>query len=95
MAFWFLRIPVLEGKLTSLRRKVSRSRQKTASPSVEVESFFGWSGLGLLKAYGPRPDIVFTFLNNPADEANEETDHEDKENDVKVLVVQLLSKTPG
>jgi hypothetical protein len=49
--------------------------------------------LGLLKAYGPRPGKVFSFLNNATVEVDEKTAAgENKgENKVKVLVVQLFS----
>jgi hypothetical protein len=58
-----------------------------------IESFFKRSGLGLLKLYGSRPDIIFTFLNNPSDETSEESNEKIKgKQNVKVLLVLLLSK---
>ncbi|KAA8611963.1 hypothetical protein TUN199_01295 [Pyrenophora tritici-repentis] len=58
-----------------------------------IESFFKRSGLGLLKLYGPQPDIIFTFLNNPSNEASEESSENTKgKQNVKVLLVLLLSK---
>lgn len=50
-----------------------------------IESFFEWSGLGLLKAFGPSPSLTFSFLNNKTHDSNEGIDK------VKVLVVQLFS----
>jgi hypothetical protein len=51
-----------------------------------IEALFEWSGLGLLKAFGPSPSLIFSFLNNTTHGSNEGRDK------VKVLVVQLLSK---
>jgi len=46
----------------------------------------------LLKAYGPRPGKVFSFLNNATVELDEKTAGENKgQSKVKVLVVQLFS----
>ncbi|KAF2175647.1 hypothetical protein K469DRAFT_55505 [Zopfia rhizophila CBS 207.26] len=57
-----------------------------------IELFFKWSGLGLLKAFGLSPSLVFSFLNNTTNELNEDTEGVNKGKDkVKVLVVQLLS----
>lgn len=57
-----------------------------------IESFFEWSGLGLLKAFGPNPSLVVSFLNNTTEEEKKEIGRESKGKDeLKVLVVQLLS----
>lgn len=58
-----------------------------------VESFFEHSKMGLLKVFGPKQDIVFTFLSNPSDESSEATDETNKGKDkVKALLVQLLPR---
>lgn len=49
--------------------------------------------MALLKVFGPRDDIVFTFLTNPFNEMNETTDEVNKGRDkVKALFVLLLPR---
>lgn len=46
-----------------------------------------------MKIFGPRPDIVFAFLNNSSNQSSEASDETNKGQDkVKVLLVQLLPR---